>query len=186
MTEISGNRPLSDPSTPQSAEAVLILACSRTRIRPDGLERIDSLLRRPLDWGYVLRTAELHGVTSLLSRNLLTHFSEQVPPPVRQQLQSRYHINDLRNTHLTRELRRLLLEFKKNGVEPCLYKGPALALSAYGDLGYRKFGDLDLIVLPKDFETARNTLLGTGYIWEPKAGQRTGSAEHRNFRYWPT
>ena len=44
------------------------------------------------------------------------------------------------------------------------YKGPALALSAYGVLGARQSVDLDIVVRAADFARARHTLLAAGYV----------------------
>jgi len=43
------------------------------------------------------------------------------------------------------------------------FKGPAIALQAYGDLASRAFNDLDVLVRPRDADQARQTLLALGY-----------------------
>lgn len=47
-----------------------------------------------------------------------------------------------------------------------LWKGPALALSAWGDPARRHFSDLDIVVDPADRERARDVLAHAG--WAPK------------------
>jgi len=51
-----------------------------------------------------------------------------------------------------------------HGVECVPYKGPTLALRAYGDLAMREFGDLDLLVRARDVLKAKSVLMGRGYV----------------------
>ncbi len=49
------------------------------------------------------------------------------------------------------------------GVEAVVYKGPAIAFQAHGDLSARAFNDLDLLVRPCDAGRARQALRDQGY-----------------------
>jgi hypothetical protein len=57
--------------------------------------------------------------------------------------------------------------FRTNGVPAALFKGPALAVTVYGDLGLREFVDLDFLVHPRDLRRAKDLLLGAGYRLHP-------------------
>ena len=49
------------------------------------------------------------------------------------------------------------------GVESLSYKGPVASAVAYGDVGTRAYGDVDLLVSPGDFGPARKSLVEGGY-----------------------
>jgi len=53
--------------------------------------------------------------------------------------------------------------FRDEGIEAIPYKGPVLALFAYGDIALRRFVDLDVIVKKSDVLKAREILLNEGY-----------------------
>src|SRR6185436_471666 len=53
--------------------------------------------------------------------------------------------------------------FRDEGIEAIPYKGPVLALFAYGDIALRRFVDLDVIVKKSDILKAREILLKEAY-----------------------
>jgi hypothetical protein len=68
-----------------------------------------------------------------------------------------------RNLQMAGELVRLLDALEAAGVRALSYKGPVLALAAYGDLGMRRFSDLDVLVHPADVAAASAVLEACGY-----------------------
>jgi len=68
-----------------------------------------------------------------------------------------------KNLRMTGELIRLLRLFAERGVNVIPFKGPTLAALAYGDLGMREFGDLDLLIARPDFMEAQKLLIACGY-----------------------
>jgi len=57
----------------------------------------------------------------------------------------------------------LLTAFRQAGIQAIPFKGPVLAVSAYGDLNVRRFGDLDILIRPRDAGDARRLPLAQGY-----------------------
>jgi hypothetical protein len=53
--------------------------------------------------------------------------------------------------------------FERRRLRVVPYKGPALAQSLYRDVGLRSFSDLDFLISPGDFETAKQALAEIGY-----------------------
>lgn len=49
------------------------------------------------------------------------------------------------------------------GIRYAVYKGPTLAEQAFGDIAARQFGDIDLLIHPRDFITACDILSGIGF-----------------------
>ncbi|MFI5232075.1 MAG: nucleotidyltransferase family protein [Gemmatimonadales bacterium] len=63
----------------------------------------------------------------------------------------------------TQQLGALLRALDEDGVPALPFKGPALSLAAYGELGVRDSVDLDVVVCPDDINRARECLVHMGY-----------------------
>ena len=144
-------------------EVELLLCCVRTSIDPETSERIKTLLQKDIDWDYLLETATKQGVRPLLYRSLNTTFPEAVPQAILGQLRDYFHANALRNLVLTKELLNLLKLFEANEIPVIPFKGPVLAVSAYGNLALREFSDLDILVHKQDFLKAKDLLISQGH-----------------------
>jgi hypothetical protein len=93
------------------------------------------------------------------------------------ELQRAAEIRSLRQTSL---LLRVLDGLRQAGIAAMPYKGPAWAMSLYGDVAMRTWSDLDLLVHHADVSGAREVLLREGFIdgnpYNAKiAGRKTGS-----------
>ena len=115
-----------------------------------------------IDWNEFLRLADHHGVSSLAAKNLLA-YGRGLPEQVIRSLQSAYETNVRRNLWFAGELGRIARHFEGKKLPVLPYKGPVLAESAYGDLALRNFSDLDFLVVPADFEPAKQALAELGY-----------------------
>src|SRR5215212_4710817 len=145
------------------SEDELLLCCARTSRPPEMVIRIEALLRRNMDWEYLLRTAGRHGVAPLLYWHLDATCPEAVPEDILNHLREHFRANTLRNLSLTAELLRILNAFGERGIPAVPYKGPALAASVYGNLALREFGDLDILVHRRDVLRAKEVLTSMGY-----------------------
>ncbi|MCG3209582.1 MAG: hypothetical protein FOGNACKC_03209 [Anaerolineae bacterium] len=146
-----------------SSELQILLCCARTELDTATVERLTGLLTQPPDWPGLLRLAQRHGVMPLLYRALNEHGVALTPPAILAELRTQYQANARRNVVLTRELLRLLALLEQHGIPAIPYKGPALAMAAYGDLALRQFGDLDVLVPRHEAERAQSVLLAQGY-----------------------
>jgi hypothetical protein len=144
-------------------EVDLLLCCADTSIDAGSAERIRTLLRTDLDWGYLLQTAGRHGVMPLLFRSLHTVFPEDVPQTLLEELRHRSRANAARNLFLTDELLKLLTLLEAHRIPALPYKGPVLTASIYGNLALRDFADLDILVHERDYEWAQHLLSTSGY-----------------------
>ena len=152
---------------PPFAELRLLVACARLDLREADRAALAAALREPLDWALVLRLARWHGLRPLLHRHLAGGFAAQVPRAAMVELWAEAAAIARRNRAMARELARVVRALDARGV-PCLpYKGPTLALAAYGDLALREFADLDLLVHRAGLATAKAALLEAGYAPEP-------------------
>ena len=145
-------------------ERELLLCCARTEASPEVAARIRELAASTkVDWDYLFQLARRHAVIPLLYLQLSREGADLIPPSFRAQLKLEYQANSARNTILTAELCSLIELFNEHDIETIPYKGPALALYAYGDLALRRFVDLDVIVRKQDVAAARDLLLREGY-----------------------
>jgi hypothetical protein len=156
----------SAPAAGTRPEAELLLCCARTRLDPESAGRIRTLVREPIDWHYLTRAASTHGVMPLLYWHLNAVCPEAVPGAILEQLRRHFHVNTFHNQFLTRELLKLLRLFGAHGIPAVPYKGPALAAAAYGDLAFRQFGDLDILIYKQDLLRAKDLLTAQGYQLE--------------------
>lgn len=148
-----------------------------------------SALETVRDWDWLIATARVHGVLPRLER-MVRSANGATPEPVRRELQTRARENADRNLRLTAELVRILDAFSAHGgVRALAYKGPTLAMLAYGDLALRPFRDLDIVVDPADVATGRLLLEQLGYHpgpLDPPPAQRNGfvarNSEYSYFR----
>ncbi len=62
------------------------------------------------------------------------------------------------------QLSRLMQVLETANVRAVAYKGPALAADVHGDLGARRFTDLDVLIAERDRDRAQQALLAAGYL----------------------
>ena len=127
------------------------------------MARLRELAADEIDWEYLFLLARRHSVVPLVYLQLDRHAADLTPPEILATFKKHYLENAARNTILTAELCRLLERFAESGIDAIPYKGPVLALFAYGNLALRRFVDLDVIVRKTDVLQAREILLNEGY-----------------------
>jgi len=134
----------------------------------DKISCLRELLGEDLDWNYLLRMARQHGLIPLLYWHLKNAVSEAVPERPLAELKAYFDENHRRNIYLAGELLKLLRLFEEQGIIALPYKGPAVAVSVYGNLALRRFSDLDILVRKPDVARARQLLEDNGYVPELK------------------
>src|SRR5512136_452341 len=144
-------------------EHELLLCIARTRGAQAQAERAHELLRGGIDWPAVLMTALDHGVMPLVYKNFPILGPETAPAAFLSDLRALYLANTYRNLSLTRELLNVLTTLESVGVPVVAYKGPVLAVMAYGDTSLRQFSDLDLLVSRLDVGKVKVLLRSEGW-----------------------
>ena len=157
-------------------EGELLLHCARAHLSDETAARVAELARAPLDWDLVFRLGIRHGTIPRLHRHLVATCPGVAPPAATERIRAQNEYNSLRNLTQARELIRVLGALDAGGVEALAYKGPTLATHAYGDLAHRQFGDLDLLVRPRDAARAAALLAEQGYRGAPWPEGSAGAA----------
>jgi hypothetical protein len=145
------------------SEAELLLCCAQTRVEPDAEKRISLLLKKKIDWNYLIYAAFNHGTLPLLSWHLSRLPVMDVPEAIQQQLRNMSNAIARLNLLLTGELLTLLSLLRDRGIPALPVKGPVLAAAAYRNVSLRQFCDLDILVSKPDMLQAKEVLLQRGY-----------------------
>ena len=143
-------------------EMALLVACARAHVDPSHTAQVQSLLSQDLDWPRLLEFAQRQKTLPLLHQGLRP-YGDAVPQAAMQEIRRRFRANALRNLRLTQELVGVLRSLETAGVLAAAYRGPVLALDAYGDLSLRQFDDLDILLRRQDMGRATERLLSLGY-----------------------
>jgi putative nucleotidyltransferase-like protein len=145
-------------------ERELLLCCARTEAPEQLAARIRALAASDeLDWDYLFQLARRHALIPLLYSQLAREGANFILPSDLAKLKLQHQQNHARNIILADELVRLISLFNDAGIEAFAYKGPALAVFAYGNLALRRFVDLDVVVRKQDVQHARDLLFADGY-----------------------
>jgi len=164
-----------DCSYEKPREVDLLLHCARSSLNTQQVQHIQTLLQDSLDWAYVTRMAIRHGVMPLLYWNLNKVCPDSMPANTFQQLRSNFFQISVRNLSMAGELLKVLQHLKEHGITGIPFKGPTLAMLAYGHLSLRQFGDLDIFVPKRDLPRAAEVLLSQGY----QARDQLNQEQHR-------
>lgn len=156
-------RPPRAPGASAPPAHTLLLACARASFAADGAApALAEAVDRGVEWDAFLALAERNRLLPLAHRALAEH--ADVPETVRSRLRSAFAANARHALLLAGELRRLMDALHAAGIAALAYKGPALAVRAYGHLALRTYSDLDLLVAPEDEPAAGAVLRAHGYV----------------------
>ncbi|NES44168.1 MAG: nucleotidyltransferase family protein [Moorea sp. SIO2C4] len=109
-------------------------------------------------------------ILPLLYNSLKNTCPYLVPQNILKQLRDYFQHLVVHNTFLIQKLLKLLTLLEKHGISAIPFKGPTLAVSVYGNLGLRQFGDLDILVDKHDIPTVKELLLSQGYQLQKDLG----------------
>lgn len=177
------------PDTPfrttLSPEAEFVLLSARTRLEGSRRARWEALLVAPsLNWEWVLELAASHRTLGLLGRHLSARAWRDVPPFVVGHIQSYFQITSIHSTALKKELAAVSHHLESSGIPVVSFKGPTLALSAYGNAVVRPSADLDLLVSRRYVAVALKRLRALGYVPEAELTPAQEQAHLRVDSVW--
>jgi hypothetical protein len=155
----------------------VLLACGRAVLAPGG-PRPDPGLFAGVDAGRLREVAEAHGLLPLLARFLGAGGAPAAP--LGGAVRAAALAASREALALTAELVEAVRGLEAAGVPVVAYKGPALAVQAYGQPSLRRFADLDLVVHPAALEAAVAALQALGFAQQPFASPRQRAAVLRD------
>jgi Uncharacterised nucleotidyltransferase len=144
-------------------EKQLLIACARRHMTRAAEERIREISAGRIDWEYLLRVAAENGALPLLSLHLPEISNSAFSSEQFEELKLAARAAGLRSLHLSAELVRVVEALCSEKIAVWPYKGPVIAMQAYGDLALRTFEDLDIIVLQRDIYRAHGVLSALKY-----------------------
>ena len=155
-------------ATTLKPEIALLLYCVRWHLDTSHQEQLQAQIRQlieheELDWNKMLKMARFHRLLPLLHKLFTSSASIELPDFVLKELRIRHFKNLGNNFSLVQELVSILNILETEKISAITFKGPMTAISAYGDLSLRTFGDLDLLVHPDDFLRLREIAINYGY-----------------------
>lgn len=158
--------PLISKPVTSRLEDELVLLCSRVNTDAESGARIEGITNpaNEVDWDYVYQLARRHSVLPLIYKQLSSIPAAKLPADQLARLKANHQKNLVRNLLLTAELCSILQTFAAAGIEAVPYKGPALAVYAYGKLELRRFVDLDILVRKADVLQAKELLAAQGFV----------------------
>ena len=154
---------MSSPAASRSSvDAELLLLLLRAELSDDDLERIRALAPEA-GWSRVLAYAERHRVRPALARGVASLPDVVAPSAVAEDLRAARKAHAIRALAMSADLVGVLDLLRASGIDALAYKGPVLAMTAYGALTARDFVDLDILVRPSEASAAGRVLLGAGF-----------------------
>jgi hypothetical protein len=153
----------SDVGKTLGLEIELLLACARFLGDGSVEPTLRLLLRSRLNWPYLIGMASQHGLLPVLCQQLQMLNFVPSPEPIAAQLDQYFRANAFRNLLLSTEMLKLLEMFATNDIRAVAFKGPLLAVLAYGSISLREFIDLDILIVKEDVARARELLSRRGY-----------------------
>lgn len=148
-----------------SPENQLLLCIARRSIDDTTSDKIRALLTLDeLDWNYLLTAAVAHGLAALMAHHLQSVGGELIPSPVLAKLKRRSQHYVENYLFLTGQLTKIVTALNDSGIRSVAFKGPTLALVAYGDLALRQFADVDILVHKRDMDRVKETLTKQGFV----------------------
>ncbi len=145
------------------AEADFLLACVRHYCGSTLVEL------NPVNGSKLLELAQFNGILPILHHSLTPSLT--IPADIVDRLSEASRANSYLNLLRTQELFRILTHLKAQGIAAIPFKGVVLAEMAHGSIAMRQFGDLDLLVHPRDFWQAKAVLVAQGYCTEATVTQ---------------
>ncbi len=158
-------------SSPQSPEAIqqqqdrayqLLVYCLGCYLQGRPLDLANTPWAHDPPWQLMFNLARYQGGMSLLYRILEAEPSGSVPAPLLTALKQAAQQQVAISMQLIQALAQVIRLLERHDIAVISYKGPMLAQVVYGDMGLRRFSDLDLWVAPQDFLRARQLLIDEG------------------------
>jgi protein O-GlcNAc transferase len=164
---------------PKAPELRLLLACARAYPTQTDVATIRGMLNDGVDWTLFAQKTVAHGLAGLAGRALSQVAPDMVPDDILAAFQTFIEQTRASNQVLLDELGKLIELLAAAGVAAIPFKGPVLAMQAFGDLGLREFRDLDFLIHDGDVTSTAKILHTFGYKRQGELTQAQFDLIHR-------
>ena len=161
----------------------LLLACAVWQPSAVQLEAVRTRADARVNWTEWFELVHAHRLVPHAQRALAAVHA-LAPPDVAEALMQESVSIAARSLARTQQLAELLKMLGGDGVRALPFKGPALSLAAYGDLGVRDSVDLDVVVCPRDIDAARDSMLRAGYAPRTEMSRAQERTLQRSFGHF--
>ncbi|WP_276321966.1 nucleotidyltransferase family protein [Nitrosococcus wardiae] len=144
-------------------ELQAVLWCAKIKFQKAFSYRLTDIFLPSLNWDKLLYYAQVHALTPLVHEVIASQPQSVIPINILKALAERRRAIAYHNLQCTHDLLLLHKEFKKQSIRVISYKGPLLAISSYGNLSLREFGDLDLLIDKRDIKKSVDIIAAKGY-----------------------
>lgn len=149
--------------TPDRAPLGFLRAAVVARLTTAAPESLRASVDAIRDWPALVRAAESHRLTPLVSHAVAALPAGVVPAAVVDELRELSFRIAAESLAAIDALARLTRALDAAGIPSLAWKGPALAAFAWTDAGARSFADLDVVVRPSDRHRAREVARSLGW-----------------------
>ena len=144
-------------------EMELLLLCACRSRGPDDVRRLGTLAGGCHDGDRLIDLTSRHGALPVLYVGLRDG-AAAIAPAILARLKACYVSIAAGNTRKLEEVLRLNGLFARHGITALPFKGPVLAIQAYGNCALRDFVDLDFLVSRDELLKAGEVLKADGYL----------------------
>lgn len=150
---------LSSVNIPPEGAALLALARASLSANPPAIESFLS----SLDWDSFLRLARHHRLEPLLCYGLRRSCFAGIPTGIREEWEARRRTSIATALFHQEALGEIAAAFTDRGLPFVILKGEALSKAFYPQEGLRPYGDIDLLIRPEAYESAKAILMSLGF-----------------------
>jgi len=142
-----------------SNELKLILLLSQEELNPTDFDKKS----KQIDWDIFYKLVIKHRLISHILKHS-EYLSNIIPAEFIQKLKQEKIEQSKKALNYTNYLIQIHDLFVENNILHCFFKGPLLSFELYGDVGYRNFGDIDVLVNKVDVERAKGIIEGLRFV----------------------
>ena len=168
------------PSHDFAPAASLLIESGRRSL---GIRADNGIRASSAAWNALPDAAERHGLTAWV--HLAVRHTATAPPQVLAAIEARARAQHVRALQAVSQLSAVCRSLQSAGLGVVSLKGPLFSTWLYGDLGMRRFVDLDLLVEPHQRERAFAVLTGAGYSLRGGVSIATARTIYAGTGAWP-
>ena len=132
-------------------------------IREKGNEDSNEKVFENVDWDGVMSLSINHGTLPIVYKKISELKTGLIPSEILLKFKDVYQKIVRWNLIKSNQLLKVINILMENEIKAIPIKGPVISKQAYGDVGFRMFQDLDLLILPDNFIKAYDVLCKENY-----------------------